>query len=135
MKDHEIVKKQDLCEKLNMSFEEANELFGTETLQSIQMAQVNGGHINWPLILKRVAEGVALLADLGSIASLLKDFTEESTPPPGIGGVIKKSDGSYSIIVPEGGNISMKADSIIYNGNNGSMHIYNLEITSPAPGQ
>ena len=36
-------KKTALCNQLNMNFEEANELFDNESLESMQMARVNGG--------------------------------------------------------------------------------------------
>ena len=38
MKD--LQKKQSLCEELNMNFDEVNELFAEETLQSMQMAKI-----------------------------------------------------------------------------------------------
>ena len=39
-------KMRSLCEELNMSFDEASELFSEETLQSMQMAKIVGGNTN-----------------------------------------------------------------------------------------
>ena len=43
MKNNELAQKQDLCAFLNMNFDEANELFSSETLSNMKMAQINGG--------------------------------------------------------------------------------------------
>ena len=48
MKD--LQKKQSLCEELNMNFDEVNELFAEETLQSMQMAKIVGGGTDGGLI-------------------------------------------------------------------------------------
>lgn len=34
---------QELCDKLGMKYDEVSELFGNETLQEMQMAQISGG--------------------------------------------------------------------------------------------
>jgi len=38
-----LKRNENLCNKFEMNFDEANELFGNETLSSMQMVQVNGG--------------------------------------------------------------------------------------------
>jgi hypothetical protein len=38
-----ITKKLQLCKAVNMEFDEANELFSSETLENMQMAKINGG--------------------------------------------------------------------------------------------
>lgn len=43
MNTKDIEKREELCRLLNMNFDEADELFSDETMQSMQMAQVNGG--------------------------------------------------------------------------------------------
>ena len=55
MKIKELKKKVALCEIINMKFDEANELFEAETLQSMQMAQISGGTTGGPIA---VGQGV-----------------------------------------------------------------------------
>lgn len=50
-----------MCSQLNMNFDEANELFGEESLESMQMARVNGG----------VLDPVSIVTIIGTIASLV----------------------------------------------------------------
>ena len=45
MKNNKLAQKQDLCAFLNMNFDEANELFSSETLSNMKMAQINGGFV------------------------------------------------------------------------------------------
>ena len=59
--------KMALCNQLNMNFEEANELFDNESLESMQMARVNGGIL--PLIGLAIL-GVKVLGVLASVATI-----------------------------------------------------------------
>ena len=43
MNANELKRNENLCNQLDMNFEEANELFGKDTLSSMQMVRVNGG--------------------------------------------------------------------------------------------
>ena len=43
MTNKELVRKQDLCATLNMNFDEADELFSSETLSNMKMAQMGWG--------------------------------------------------------------------------------------------
>lgn len=47
-----MARRQELCQTLNMNFDEADELFSTETLSSMTMAKVNGGIIWIPYAIK-----------------------------------------------------------------------------------
>lgn len=53
-----------MCNQLNMNFDEANELFGEESLESMQMARVNGG-----VVLTTVAAVIGIIAGLTTIAA------------------------------------------------------------------
>ena len=43
MTNKELSRKKELCSTLDMSFDEANELFSSETLNNMTMAQISGG--------------------------------------------------------------------------------------------
>ncbi len=43
MKKKELVNRKELCATLDFSFDEANELFSSETLSNMTMAQISGG--------------------------------------------------------------------------------------------
>ncbi len=70
----ELARKQDLCANLNMKFDEANELFGSETLKTMTMAQVNGGGdvVKW--IIKYGGE-------ILSFSSMVVGLTPGDPPP------------------------------------------------------
>lgn len=79
MKTNEITKREELCELLNMNFDEAGELFSDETMHSMQMAKVNGGE---PITLTVL--GVTFLVGVASgvVAAWLYDCLKgEKTVP------------------------------------------------------
>lgn len=119
MKIKELKKKEALCEAINMKFDEANELFEAETLQSMQMAQISGGATGAPAttfwkIIDAIGKGTYALDTIKSAFDSAADFLNGwrtvvgSTPPPGNPTVV--------IDVTEQGGVSMKvygaADSI-----------------------
>lgn len=120
MKTTDLSKKQALCEELNMNLDEANELFETDTLQSMQMAQINGGA--WPAW-KTIWDVLSRAASMLQVWDWAKN-TFSGTPDP-------KSQSEYIFTWEENGNIiikttgpitetiTIKADSITKNGKYG----------------
>lgn len=91
MKIKELKKKEALCEAINMKFDEANELFEAETLQSMQMAQISGGTTAVPIppaAGKAITEGIFLIASLMESFNTITEFCSAwkerlgGTPPP-----------------------------------------------------
>ncbi len=90
MKIKELKKKEALCEAINMKFDEANELFEAETLQSMQMAQISGGTTAGPIVSagKAITEGIFLIASLMESFNTITEFCSAwkerlgGTPPP-----------------------------------------------------
>lgn len=91
MKIKELKKKEALCEAINMKFDEANELFEAETLQSMQMAQISGGTTAGPIIpatWKAIAEGIYLVSKIAEMYNTAEEFGKAwkermgGTPPP-----------------------------------------------------
>ena len=62
MNENELKRNENLCNKLDMNFEEANELFGKDTLNSMQMVRVNGG-------IEPVTTIIVTCAIIGAIAA------------------------------------------------------------------
>ncbi len=44
MTNKELARKKELCSTLDLNFDEANELFSSETLDNMKMSQISGGH-------------------------------------------------------------------------------------------
>ncbi|WP_279096857.1 hypothetical protein [Bacteroides acidifaciens] len=93
MKIKELKKKEALCEAINMKFDEANELFEAETLQSMQMAQISGGTTGSPIgtfwkIIDAIGKGTYVLDTIKSAFDSAADFLNTwkevfgGTPPP-----------------------------------------------------
>lgn len=91
MRIKELKKKEALCEAINMKFDEANELFEAETLQSMQMAQISGGTTVSPIAPvggKTIAEGIFLVSKLIESFNTIEEFGKTwkerlgGTPPP-----------------------------------------------------
>ena len=68
METYVLKRNEDLCYKLGMNFDEANELFGSETLSGMQMVQVNGG-IDWGKIGTYVMNAIDFIASCITITS------------------------------------------------------------------
>lgn len=120
MKIKELKKKEALCEAINMKFDEANELFEAETLQSMQMAQISGGTTAGPVvifwkIIDAIGKGTYALDTIKSAFDSVADFLNGwktamgSTPPPG--------NPTVTVNIDKNGNASLtlngRADSII----------------------
>lgn len=58
MNTQELARKKELCQMLNMNFEEANKLFSNESLSNMTKAQINGGNPIVVGIIIGVAAGV-----------------------------------------------------------------------------
>lgn len=70
-----------MCGQLNMSFDEANELFGEESLESMQMARVNGGSLTVTAI-ATIIGAIAGLATLGyMIYQDKRDLPKDGSTP------------------------------------------------------
>lgn len=121
MKIKELKKKEALCEAINMKFDEANELFEAETLQSMQMAQISGGTTAGPIIpifwkiIDAIGKGTYALDTIKKAFDSAIDFLNGwktamgSTPPPG--------NPTVTIEIDKNGHASLslngRADSII----------------------
>lgn len=132
----ELKKKEALCEAINMKFNEANELFEAETLQSMQMAQISGGTTASPVafwkIIDAIGKGTYALDTIKSAFDSVTDFlngwkTEMGgTPPPGNSTVTISTNGKGEISLTLNG----RADSIIVS--NDEVKIYGASNT-PTP--
>ena len=95
-------KMRSLCEELNMSFDEASELFGEETLQSMQMAKIVGGNTNAiPVIVgwKLFCEIVGAVAAIVTIQRAITGSDVATVSPDAKVTVTKNSDGSSTVEV------------------------------------
>ena len=103
-----------LCCQLAMDFNEANELFGDETLSSMQMVHVNGGWIN--TVGRAIATATQLIAAGITIyhalcgSSVAPNTTFEVTFDGQGGGSIK-------------GLENIKTDSMYYKSGNGTTEL------------
>jgi len=79
MESYVLKRNEDLCYRLGMDFDEANELFGSETLSSMQMVQVNGA-FDWGTAVKYAVK--AILA-IGTVYKLVKEFFGSEAPSQG----------------------------------------------------
>lgn len=140
MKIKELKKKEALCEIINMKFDEANELFEAETLQSMQMAQISGGTTGGPIVswltaaAKKIIEMIGHAANTITVASVMNDICkffdadeEGRTPPPTATVDIKVNRNGDTSVTLNG-----RADSIIYT-KDGGVKIYGpTSITNSA---
>ncbi|MDY3788427.1 hypothetical protein [Bacteroides fluxus] len=112
MKD--LQKKQSLCEELNMNFDEVNELFAEETLQSMQMAKIVGGGTDGGLI-KSIYEIISKANTVIEAWENIKKYIfEVPTKDPDMSGGTPIYDNG-TIKIPEG-TIEFTADSITIRG-------------------
>lgn len=128
----ELKKKQALCGAINMKFNEANELFEAETLQSMQMAQICGGTTIAPVAAwKYIKEGAYVLSTIMEMYNTVEEFGKAwkerlgGTPPPA-GATIRIDVTNNSFSFEVGG--SVKIDSII----TPEIKIYGVD-TTPTP--
>ena len=132
-----------LCYKLEIDFNEANELFGSETLNSMQLMQVNGGwSIPWGQLWKGIKTAFEFIANAVTIYQAVSPTggtTDGPTcgPPASLAGptvssstileVTSDGAGTLTITNPGGFIIVQHADSAIISKGNGntSVKLYN----------
>ena len=89
MESYVLKRNENLCYKLGMNFDEANELFGSETLSGMQMVQVNGGGIvdwignAWKTIKELANIGIHILDSLGGSTPNSSELCETNSNPTG----------------------------------------------------
>lgn len=113
------LKTQRLCEELNMNFDEANELFADETLQSMQMARVVGGGTatfpKWSQIIDTISKCTTVAEAWNYVK---KAFEQAPTKAPDQkdtnGSTVDLKNGT--IISPVGETIVFSADSVTVKG-------------------
>ncbi len=91
-----------LCKELNMNFDEASELFGEETLQSMQMAKIVGGNTNvGPVIVgwKIFCEIVGAIAAIVTIQRAITGSDIATVSPDAKVTITNNPDGSQKITV------------------------------------
>ena len=131
METNVLKRNENLCYKLGMNFDEANELFGSETLNGMQMVQVNGGAINWYMVGKAVYTAVDFLANCITISSCGGPSASPST-----GNITVRSNGDGTIEIETPGTHGTSMDSMIVVKTDSSLvtKIYNFRISSnPTP--
>lgn len=116
-----------LCNQLDMNFKEASELFEEESLESMQMARVNGGIVVSGTV---VAIATIISAVVGVIACTYTILSEkdvnENEPTPGISSMDAISKMAEEI-AKSGKDGEIICDSIIGN------KIYGLKFTVSVP--
>ena len=132
METNVLRKNEVLCNQLEMDFNEANELFGKETLSGMQMVQVNGGWI-------QIAKGVYTVlkyvgAALGVTAGVIRLYESLSSSSGPTGSVkITIDESNRYLIIDLNGCASASADSIV-RGVDGSINVYNPQINTGSCG-
>lgn len=96
-----LKRNESLCNKFEMDFDEANELFGKETLNSMQMVQVNGGSITFGSVLLIAAAVCTIIATAIVVYDHLTS-TEGDTGPSAK--ITKEGSGGFSIEQPQSGS-------------------------------
>lgn len=120
------IKKQALCEELNMNLDEDNELFETETLESMQMAMIAGGT---PVIgaWNTVSKIIEWLGGIDTFTSIWEKIAGNDEPTPNPESSMKITydpSGSVSTIEVKG-----SADPIIIS----VIKIYGLGASDSTP--
>lgn len=90
------IKQIELCDDLNLNFDEATELFSVESLNSMQTARVNGG-IPWVGIAKEV---IKVLGLVGTVLTIYDHFA-------GTMGPTERSGSDVNIKLPDGAEIKI----------------------------
>ncbi len=103
-----LSEKERLCEELNMNFDEVNELFAAETLQSMQMAKVVGGTGPIPT-------GPVLWKVLITLISAAADITALQEAITGRKGATLAPEQSITII-NKGDTIKIESNGCSFNG-------------------
>lgn len=99
-----------MCSQLNMSFDEANELFGEESLESMQMARVNGGVVLTVATIATIIGSIAGLATLGyMIYQDQRDLPKDGSTPASMSESVLKE----LLKTKAGPGFEMTCDSIV----------------------
>jgi len=134
METNALRKNKNLCCKLEMDFNEVNELFGGETLSSMQMVQVNGG-LPTPVPLPYIGPMITTIAALLSIYISIKQITG-NTPDPSeeIKVDADPAKGSLVVTLPSNRTGSVTIDSLTMTSSNGSSFtVVGFKITAGDP--
>ena len=122
------LKTQRLCEELNMNFDEANELFADETLQSMQMARVVGGGTAippGPILWKTLINFISAAADLVTLQEAITGKKGTTVSP----------DHSLTIII-DNDTVKIESDACSFNGKlngEGKIELYFKSDPAPSP--
>ena len=118
MESYVLKRNEELCSQLAMNFDEANALFGNETLSSMQMVHVNGGGVtDW--IKKAAQVAIKALKDtVKANLSVLEAGLEAlgSIVPNMIADIEETSDGRRARVIIGPGQI-IERDSVITDQN------------------
>ena len=91
--DTNVLKRNEiLCWNLQIDFNEANDLFGNETLDAMQMVKTNGGAW-WKEVLRLILPGIAGLADAVEIYQAFNASSSTAAVDPSVADLEIKSDG------------------------------------------
>ena len=124
----DLKRKEDLCSIFEMDFMEANELFGKETMNGMQLVRVNGGVSTIPW--GPVFYTVATLLSAGY--ELYKSLTSSSTPDPSKTVKFEYESGSQKTTITSSNydNVTWKADSVVTVTQNGitTSSAYGVEL-------
>jgi hypothetical protein len=107
MTTNALKQNENLCNKLEMNFDEANELFGKETLNSMQMVKVNGGILSLPPINPIVPIILQVVQIIIGAASV---FQDNDNP---CGSEFEFSVEPSGKVKAKGKNVSFTADSVV----------------------
>jgi len=141
MYTNEVKSNNDLCYKLGMDFNEANELFGSETLNGMQMMQVNGG---WKIPWDKVWKGIQSVADFAANCITIaksafgSTTTEALAPETPVQAETKGNNEvifSLKEVIISPMQVTTTADSVKVKTGNGTTEVtvYNLQITLTPP--
>ena len=113
MNANELKRNENLCNKLDMNFDEANELFGNETLSNMQMVRVNGGLI--VITCAIIVAAAILLCSCNSTGDPSGGSSGETTDDIGDVEVKDNGDGSHTAVEIKTNN-QITSDTInVYN--------------------
>jgi len=128
METYVLKREKELCSRLGMDFDEANELFGRETLSGMQMVQVNGGFV---ITLSGVAAGLAIAAAIVTIIAGSIAIYEYCTSTDATKSATLKPGSNNNVIVDYDGK-TCHADTAYHYLKDGSVIKY-INYTGPSP--
>lgn len=113
-----------MCSQLNMNFDEANELFGEESLESMQMARVNGGVLD-PVSIATIIATIVGLVDLGyTIYQDQKELPKDGSTP-----AVTSESAFKSMLDKIGPGGEITCDSIIGD----KLYGFRIKFETPTP--